>query len=762
MAYNISISDTLSDGSIERPFYFNHKTHALTVKISDSSYKNIYHSRARWDFGDGTVIEGVEATHYYKRPGRYEISCTLYKGKREPHPEAVNKKTIYVREIIPTELSFYNKEQWEEKAKNGCYLSKNNKLGELCITMGTDFISDLSVRAYRIWDTDKSENSYFDISNESFYHLKKYYSFLKEDFSLSVDEKIKNSILRPTEIYSPSYKPIYGKIIWNDKLQYNLYYIKERTSDNDIKLNLYESLDGNRVEVNVIGVKKYSNIPDDCKNILGKFALLNIWYKNDYQSSKPNKLSFEIDKKSIKYLNEESLSESYLNIPALGISVTLNETDELIPALTLNGLYSVNKNNEPVSDSTIKVENHLIHNFYKDYQVEAFMANYIKNDCISADDSISYNIYKNAHCPDIFETNNDSVHIDKIVDNDYYKKYSITPYKEGFEILSGDGKTIIYKNKNIIDFKELVLPTEKQYKQNVDDVLNTYLQHPMFENASNLKIFLKDIFDNKNLLSYLSSKGINFIDDHINHKTCYIKELLSYMTMLDEPIKQYDINSFENINELKELTRILSMNYSQLFGNLIEDDYDINISATTKGKNVADIIYTSDSILCDKNYNIIALRRGSKILKLAETVPYIIIKDDFTNKTHLVNLHNIPTFEIEDFSDQSEEWINDNEQLISNVCYAYKLSDYTYKWGWGLNLPPETDNISNKESFINGYYTFFLFKKNDEVIRKFNFLDEETIPKKNGKQLSVKEWEEEFGFTYDCLMKVLSDTLSLK
>ena len=54
------------------------------------------------------------------------------------------------------------------------------------------------------------------------------------------------------------------------------------------------------------------------------------------------------------------------------------------------------------------------------------------------------------------------------------------------------------------------------------------------------------------------------------------------------------------------------------------------------------------------------------------------------------------------------------------------------------------------------------FKKNDEVIRKFNFLDEERIPKKNGKQLSVKEWEEEFGFTYDCLMKVLSDTLSLK
>ena len=284
----------------------------------------------------------------------------------------------------------------------------------------------------------------------------------------------------------------------------------------------------------------------------------------------------------------------------------------------------------------------------------------------------------------------------------------------------------------------------------------------MYDNAVNLKTMLKNIFENRNMLSYITSKGINFIDDHVNHKSCYIKELLSLFELLDEPLKQYDISAFEKINELKELTRIMSMNYSQLFGTEIKNEFDIQITPSSKGKNVADQLEYNDSIICDKDYNIIGFRRGSKINKLLKPTQYIVVKDDFTFRTYLVNLYGVSTYEIEDFNDQSEEWKIKNSDLINDSKYVYKLSDYNYKWGWGLNLPEEVVNRQDRDYLIDGYYSFYLFNPEIKSERKYNFLDEKTIPLTDGKQISVEKWEEDFGFLYDCLVKVLTDNLNLK
>lgn len=55
----------------------------LTTEIGYSN--NVQYTKAsvgfrkavRWDFGDGTFIEGQNASHYYSKPGKYKISCTF-------------------------------------------------------------------------------------------------------------------------------------------------------------------------------------------------------------------------------------------------------------------------------------------------------------------------------------------------------------------------------------------------------------------------------------------------------------------------------------------------------------------------------------------------------------------------------------------------------------------------------------------------------------------------------------------------------------
>lgn len=748
MSYTISVKDKITNSAYSG-FIFNNENHLIEVCLN-GNYKEDYRAVVRWNFGDGTYAEGSTATHYYKQAGKYKISAILYDLDRIPHEDKVTPVEIIVREIVPTELSLYS--GWG----NEYYFSKNNKLGELLITVGNEFVSEPSIKPIRKWNTDKNENSYFDIKDEPFYHLKKYYTFLTEDYVRAIDEKSSTAILRPTEIYKPSYKTLYGKITSDKSLEFC--YLKRNYSDSDISIKSYSSADGNRKTYTIKAVQKSSEIPGDYYPV-GRFALVPIYYKNDYSVSAVNRIFFEIDKRSLKFKNEEALSETYLNISPVGFNINFKQCPNAIKVLTSNGLCTSLPSDNLVED--ILIERHLKHNFYKDYTVKAYYSYFIPNDKISEDSPLTYNMDKNRSIEATLSSSSGKCNIDEDEDNIYYRSYNITPKESNFKLI--DGKTF-YIHDELKSLKSVVLPSEKVYKQNIDELLSTYMSHPMYDNAVNLKSILKNVFENKNMLSYVTSKGTNFIDDHVNHKSCYIKELLSLFELLDEPLKQYDISAFEKINDLKELTRIMTMNYSHLFGTEIENEYDIQITHSSKGSNVADQLEYNDTILCDENYNIIGFRRGSKIHRLTQPSPYIVIKDDFTFQTHLANLHGVSTYEIEDFDDQTEEWKTANSQFIAKVNkgHVYRLSDYNYTWGWGLNLPEEVNNRQDRDYLIDGYYSFYLFNPVTKSERKYNFLDEQTIPMINGKQIDVEKWEEDFGFLYDCLVKVLSDNLNLK
>jgi PKD repeat protein len=52
----------------------------------DGNYTSEYRKEVLWDFGDGEKVKGGQVEHYYKRPGRYTISATLFNYERVGFP----------------------------------------------------------------------------------------------------------------------------------------------------------------------------------------------------------------------------------------------------------------------------------------------------------------------------------------------------------------------------------------------------------------------------------------------------------------------------------------------------------------------------------------------------------------------------------------------------------------------------------------------------------------------------------------------------
>lgn len=740
--YTIAITNLVTNTTHdESSILYAHKSCKIKVAIVDN-YSSTYRKIIRWNFGDGTIVKGTNAIHSYKLPGKYTISCTFYNIDGSPVENEITKSVI-VKEAIPTQLSFLNPNEWKESYP----ISKNNKLGTLLVSISNNIISEPLVSVVRSWKDGNKENSYFDIKNEYYYHLKKYYTFLEKRLSHSIGSSFTQSILQPCNELSVQYIPLYGLYIKDKgKMRLETYYINY--NNNEILSNKF----------NAIRINSKSELPEG-SSLLGKVGILDIWYKNDYESE--NNLIFEFKKDTIKFENEPETSDFYLNIPPLGITTnTVKTNNEIIEAITSNGIFNTNYCEDT---NIINVETYLRHNFYLNYSVEAYYSKFIKNDSI--DGETTYNMLK---CKtDLKNLSQSDAKTQCLVENienkEYYSIYNITPKSPlGFKLYYNDLEEEYFSVSEVVELNSLILPAEKKTNINIDELLSVYMDHPMYEDATNLKTFLRDILKNKNMLSYSVSKGANILNDIVNYKTCHLDKLLSILKMLGEDVKYYDINSFDRVNELKEMIRILTMNYSDLFGNLLKKQYDIGFTATSKGKNVDAQLLATDVILVNENKEIIAIRRGSKILPLTTKTPYLILKDDFTLQSTLVSFAGIEAITLEDFSDQTPEWINQHQDFINNIVYAYKLDDYDEKWGWVLNLPIEYKDKTEKTLVIDTYYSFYLFNPIISSIRKYNFIDENTIPMSKidkDEQITVEEWNDDYGFTYDCLMKILISIL---
>jgi hypothetical protein len=416
------------------------------------------------------------------------------------------------------------------------------------------------------------------------------------------------------------------------------------------------------------------------------------------------------------------------------------------------------------------IEEYVKNNFYKNYTISAYFSRFIKNDSIDDNPTPTYNLLKNGSFLGIAPDDENACEIKALeTEETYYKLYSLTPKSNYFKICCDCDNTIIYEHGKLIDLANLILPQEKSEKIDVNKLINVYTPHTLFEKADNLKQMLYTIFDNKDVLSKIINKGDSFISDNIDFNTCYIDKLISYMEMIGEKPDKYNIDSFEKVNELRDIMRIFSMNYSKLFGNLYKEAIDIKIGNNSIGKNVGEKLKEDSLIYCDKDYNILAIYQDGELKKIKKEIktPNIIVYDNFSTGSTLVSFHEVPTYEYANFANLGldENWAKLNSELINETVYCFNINDYDSSWAWGLLLPPENKNMNNKKYLVHNYYSFYLFNPQVEIKRKYNFLDELTIPddeKAPDKQISRENWDKDYGFMHHCLMKILIDKLDIK
>lgn len=751
-----SIKNILIDKDIEivdnaalYPLY-NCSQSKIKVYFKTSSYAKKFRKAVRWDFGDDTIIEGSSAEHYYKMSGKYTITCTFYDLDRKPIENNFSVDII-VKEIIPLKLEIK-----QDTLNSNLSCSKISKLLSIESSFGADISTSPPIVIKRISNTE--EKSYFDIKKDNFYHLKKYYTFLKENINYGYKKDFNESMitLTPNNFFVPKYTPIYAKFINdNDQVDIKLYALKEsehvkvpttyKIYNPNALVNVnYKESDGDYykiVEINHVGF--LSDLPNGAEHC-GWIGVENVWYKDDYIGEK--ELYFSHDTSYIKFYNNRN-NIVYANIPPIGVKINVNSAEEnTVYALSYNGLLT----DVEIKENELSIEEHLLHNFYTDYKVEAYLGKFIKNDLLG--DKVTWSLVKDDNLS-LLPLNGVgcSVEEDENDKSMYYKHYYITPHAAGFTLNVGD---LTHKNTKLLSLSSIRIPQKKYEIISFDKMLEAYMPHPMFDDKDLIKSFFKQIFKTDYLFDTINNKGFDFFDDLVNHKTCYINNLQSILEMFDKPEYTYNISSFDKINELKELCRILSMQFSELMGQFEIKEENIKVSGDYKGSCVGDRILPSDIIVCNSEYKIVGIIRNDKFTPTLIQTSNVILVDDFTKESRLVSFEGIQSHIRYDKEDEIKYYY---------PKYYYCLNDYDYKWGWNLRL--NTENRINMGSVIDSSYSIYLYRPEGVVYdRIYNYLDKDTIPYSETTSqtyITYDEWNKDFGFTYDCLMKILLYKLGL-
>ena len=110
--------------------------------------------------------------------------------------------------------------------------------------------------------------------------------------------------------------------------------------------------------------------------------------------------------------------------------------------------------------------------------------------------------------------------------------------------------------------------------------------------------------------------------DNIDLKNCLI-----LFASLNKNVSSYEFGDFGGVYELRDFARLLSMNYSDLVGNIYSKEYDLYVDDTYKGKNLGKKIKIDEKIRIDTKTGAVVLYDG----KSKEYKHYqIVIIDDHT------------------------------------------------------------------------------------------------------------------------------------
>lgn len=786
-----SINDTTEE--VKKPIFAN-STYKIRTSFNSNqkgasndigtiagigNYQKQYKKRVLWDFGDGTKKEGYYSEHSYEKPGYYKITCTFFDINRRGYQ---NNFSIYVivKEVLPTHLSFDN-------IRENITCSKIEKIARIQAVLSNTISEDLKIRAERIDDGSKGTN-YKELDNDLFKFMKKYWCFLEDPNQIYYrTDEVSLKKMKPIDYYTPKYDEIYGKFrCKNGELELLLYqvipYYQTRTELGYIDvLNPNADISNAQEDIKKVFIKQVytkQQLPEDASYI-GKRAIVDIFFKNDFIGD-VNDLIFFYDIEKLNITGELDSSANYINMIPIQTKLEVvgnNDISKVKIAISPDGFIKhFDGENDIQSLDRYCVDVRFKHSLYSNFNINGYIFPFIPYD----GDNENYYIPKDISV-DYIITNfspNDS----KCIVNDSFKgseewfkevSFNLKSYiNVVFEsTISNHDKTNSNKvnvrvEKPLKNVNDIVIPREKQQKEDINRLLDVYMKHPMWDETPNMREMLYLILNNKNYLNNMLTDSSNFLDNTQNIRTCYISNLISILQMLGEDISLFETTLFDGNNDLKSFTRLLSMNHSELIGHETGVFPNIRISNTGNDDDVGKLI-NSNSIIelneDDKIYKIdgidLKTYNGNQQDKDAAEECDLIVRDLFSKDTWIVSLHQVNMKE-------------------------FSIGDYDVSWDWKLLLPSEYSNIDDKiktnevkmqnparsqsdlkkleqeisdykkykRKIIDTYYSFYTLRRKKAMERIGNFIDDSYL---TDDITNTTNWNDKWGTVHEILMKIL-------
>lgn len=718
----------------------------VSVSIEDTSIFSEVDKEILWDFGDGTVVRGKTAKHYYKEPGTYYINCTFFdkEGNAHENTHAPTDHTVVVKDILDTGLRFTeefkaacNPEEGPGAFEN-IYAGSTNKVAELIAVLGSQIKKDVPIK---LTVDNSTTASIFDFTSKTKYrHLLPYHSFYDKD---------NNPIQEIIPVYKDVFVSLEEKDLFTNTVVFRLhFYIVDKAKE--IKPDYINASFNGYITPAIDIIDSEEDIEDDVYYHVGRIGYSEIYFKDDLSSNHDN-LFYVLDQ---EYFEDDNilLSKDSINLVSVGLTLEIKENvlkgDEIIFVST-NGLTS----NNDITKLSIE-DNIYSFECAKFIGVEApfvirLIANtknpYFIKDVDISNIKINYNLINPPNSCNI----DIKLNAESDLDNKKYTSMgsimgSIMPRIETVSVPTSfcvsfnvgskrfeanvDGLTFIdIKSFSDKDSQYYLDPKQNGEDFSVYDFWKTYQTHSVFQDKPVLDKYIYALFESGDFLKSIIDKGYNFTDDMGNIETCSIKNLLSIYDSIGNTIDMYNKENFNKPTDIGTLLKIISIRHNKLIGSTIKTSDEFELEDGIPGKNRGKEIGLTDN---DKIY----IPEVSGVVKW----PKIVCYDKFAKQYTVLNTA------ILEKSIDNETIFHEDE----NGRYIL-LNEYFSTWGWNLLLgeyeygegniltpsknPYITELLTSKVNFVKAgqnigkFYRFYEYIETDDTEVRDSYLEVDTI-----------------------------------
>jgi hypothetical protein len=678
------------------------------------SQSTLSRKRIVWDFGDGTTVEAVTATHAYKEPGRYKVTCYLYdrngEGYYDTFYQQVNvynylQDTLslsasnttntfltagkYIRPILVTRSTswqYYEVPYTPDEQSDNFFSppTKGKPLLEDTKSTPLKFNIDKPVSIIT-YVSGASAANYFDsgISTTHYGHLYPYSStFIENVGENGLTEFLEVSSFTTTSI------PIYIKLVGTE-------IVRTTSSDTD---SFFCGTTGSRL----------------------------LYYKDDFPSLAANVL-LGINASELKpYSNTNTIgykTTTAKNRSYAKLSISSNGLDS---EGTLPNLFPIDKNKFAESRIGVVIKVKDSENFtVKDIPLINYPDDFIVFKLTNGSTLYSFDIISDFGS--LSSLNKGGFwkgyiipHTNILMENVYLSASvsiqgsTVRGTSNTFNVYPSGGYYNIAKNGEDVDFKEI-------FKEIAIQPL--FLDQTVLFNDFLGTIFgdIDSIQDSIGKVTYEKIK--NFVDNNSVLDYSNIDQLLSIFKSFNLNDPKYSSNNFNTPKELKRLIDLLSINHSRLFGtqNKFKENFKSfgYLNNPLYGKNLGEEVTINHVITAGQD--LVAFEKFSGDYKYLNT--YIPLCASYIT-------------------------------LLSNN--RYYLSSYNSSWGWNLVVPQSGSDILSK------YYLFYRYVPNiDGTIKNsvINFEDPNTTLSFNNS--SYQAWSQESGIISNIVAQKLYSKLNL-